>query len=96
MSAGIEAQPTSNVVASPSTDCTGDEFHLQSCSSFQFQQRNMCTSGQTVVLTCVGKYSLLFRVGSSVSLEFCFATLLNYVGVVLTPHLWFSWPQCNL
>ena len=55
MSAGIEAQPTSNVVAIPSTDCTGDEFHLQSCSSFQFQQRSMCTSGQTVIQTCVGK-----------------------------------------
>ena len=54
ISAGIAAQSTSSVVVA-STDCTGDEFHLQSCISFQFQHNNLCTSGQNVMLTCVGK-----------------------------------------
>jgi hypothetical protein len=51
------AQSTSSsvAVAVASTNCTGDEFHLQSCASFQFQQSNLCTSGQNVMLTCVGK-----------------------------------------
>ena len=54
ISAGIVAQSASSVVAVNSTDCMGDEFHLQSCTSFQFQH-NLCTSRQTVMLTCVGK-----------------------------------------
>ena len=52
---GIAAQSSSNAVAVAPTDCTGDEFHLQGCTLFQFQHYNSCASEQNVILGCVGK-----------------------------------------
>lgn len=54
---GAVSNSSSNAVAILSTNCTGDEFHLQSCDSFHLLNSNTCDSGQNVILGCVGKFS---------------------------------------
>lgn len=39
-----------------SANCSGDEFHLQGCTSFQLLHSDMCATDQTVFLGCVGKW----------------------------------------
>ena len=54
------AASSSSSVAVLSTNCTGDEFHLQGCDSFQLLHSNTCDSQQTINLGCVGKFSRVY------------------------------------